>query len=113
MTPEDLSDRATAELERQQGFRERLHCCTAAGCLSCGAEELKRELNAQVEARGLSQQVEVHGTGCLGLCSRGPLLRRASDGAVFHELEPSEAGLLLQGGPAACAAAAAPASRPG
>ncbi|MBK6846371.1 MAG: NADH-quinone oxidoreductase subunit L [Proteobacteria bacterium] len=107
MTPEDLNERAAAERARQQGFRERLHCCTAAGCLSCGAEELKRDLTAQVEARALSQQVEVQGTGCLGLCSRGPLVRRASDGAVFHELTPSEAGLLLQPGDAAAEAALA------
>ncbi|MBK8481080.1 MAG: NADH-quinone oxidoreductase subunit L [Proteobacteria bacterium] len=107
MTPEERNERGAAELERQQGFREGLHCCTAAGCLSCGADGLKRALVAEVEARGLAEQVSVEGTGCLGLCSRGPLVRRDSDGALFHELEPGEAGLLLQGDAAAEAALAA------
>jgi hypothetical protein len=37
MTAEELRDKQTEEQARQQAL-ERILCCTAAGCLSCGAD---------------------------------------------------------------------------
>ena len=95
MTPDDLSDRADQETERQRTFPERIHCCTAAGCQSCGGEAVKAALTKAVKDQKLEAKVEIVGTGCMGLCSKGPLVRRQSDDALYHEVSAHDAPALL------------------
>ncbi len=75
MTVEELEQRQTDELDRQRGLENRIYCCTAAGCVSSGADRIRQALTDEVKAQGLEGKVEVCGTGCMGLCSRGPLVR--------------------------------------
>ncbi|HSW49680.1 MAG TPA: NADH-quinone oxidoreductase subunit NuoF, partial [Bryobacteraceae bacterium] len=42
---------------------------------------------------------EVCGTGCLGLCSRGPLVRSARDGELYGDVEAADAAALARGAP--------------
>lgn len=91
MTPDELGDRADAELARQKTFKERLHCCTAASCQSCGGDAVKAALLGEVKAKGREREVEVVGTGCLGLCSKGPLVKRERDDALFVDVKASDA----------------------
>lgn len=95
LTPDELADRAEAERTRQDGYRERLHCCTAASCQSCGGDAVKAALTKRVKEAGLETQVEVVGTGCMGLCSKGPLVKRQTDEALFTEMKAEDAAALL------------------
>ncbi|HZJ53464.1 MAG TPA: NuoF family protein [Myxococcaceae bacterium] len=99
LNPDDLQDRAEAERERAGKFRERLHVCTAASCQAIGSWQLEAGLQARAKAAG--QQVEVCGTGCMGMCSKGPLVRRQSDGALFLQVTPDDAPALVEGTPSA------------
>jgi len=100
MTIEDLFELRERERQRRAQLRERIYCCTAAGCLSCGSESIRQALAREIEARGLKGQVEACGSGCMGLCSRGPLVRTESDGAIYAQLTPEEALVLLSEDPA-------------
>jgi bidirectional [NiFe] hydrogenase diaphorase subunit len=97
MTVEELEQMRSEELERQQKLENRIHCCTAAGCLSSGAEEVRQALADEVKSRGLEGKVEVCGTGCLGLCSRGPLVRSSRDNELYGDLDASDAAALVRG----------------
>ncbi len=97
MTVEELEQKQADELERQRGLENRIYCCTAAGCVSSGAERLKQALTDEVKAQGLDGKVEVCGTGCMGLCSRGPLVRSSKDDALYGNIEPAEAAALVRG----------------
>ncbi len=97
MTPDELGDRVDAELARQQTFKERLHCCTAASCQSCGGDTVKAALLKEVKAKGREREVEVVGTGCLGLCSKGPLVKRERDEALFVDVTEADAPALVAG----------------
>ncbi len=99
MTVEELEQLRTDEQERQQQLENRLYCCTAAGCLSSGGDRVKQALSAEVTAQGLEGKVEVCGTGCMGLCSRGPLVRSARDGELYGELDASDAAALVRSAP--------------
>ncbi|MFB3778940.1 MAG: NADH-quinone oxidoreductase subunit NuoF [Bryobacteraceae bacterium] len=99
MTVEELDQIKAEEQERQRGLENRLYCCTAAGCLSSGADRVKKALADEVKAQGLEGKVEVCGTGCLGLCSRGPLVRSARDGELYGDLETADAAALVRGAP--------------
>jgi bidirectional [NiFe] hydrogenase diaphorase subunit len=97
MTVEELDQMKSGELERQAKLENRICCCTAAGCLSSGGDKVRQALAAEVKAQGLDGKVEVCGTGCMGLCSKGPLVRSQRDDALYGELTPEDAAALVRG----------------
>jgi bidirectional [NiFe] hydrogenase diaphorase subunit len=103
MTTEGLQEAREAELERQRQLSGRILCCTAAGCVSCGGEQVRKAIAAQIKEQG-KESLEVCGTGCLGLCGRGPLVRTSTDGAVYTNVTVEDAAVLV-------GASAMPASR--
>jgi len=97
MTIEELHDLETKEQARQASLENRIHCCTAAGCLSCGAESVRRAIGEEIEKRGVGEHVEVCGTGCMGMCSRGPLVLASAPGKLYGSLTPADAPAVLDG----------------
>jgi bidirectional [NiFe] hydrogenase diaphorase subunit len=97
MTIEGLLEAQRAETERQHGLKNRIMCCTAAGCISCGGEQVRRSISGAILARGCQNEVELRGTGCMGLCGRGPLVRTSSNGAVYTNVTESDAAALIEG----------------
>jgi bidirectional [NiFe] hydrogenase diaphorase subunit len=75
MSREKLNQMATRERERQAKFERRIYCCISTACLSAGAGKTIQSLKRGLEASQSSDKVEVVQTGCMGLCSRGPLVR--------------------------------------
>jgi len=92
MTSDKLHQTRQLERDRQAGLKERILCCSVAGCLSAGGEEVRATLEQQA-----APGVEVCGTGCLGWCSRGPLVRSTAADAVYAEVTPSDAPAILRG----------------
>ncbi len=95
MNTEELKEKQTEELARQQVLKERILCCTAAGCISCGAEGVRQALLVQVKAQGCERSVEVCGTGCMGMCGRGPLVLRSSDQQLYGGVTVEDARALV------------------
>ncbi|MDF1613495.1 NuoF family protein [Desulfurivibrio dismutans] len=73
MTPEELQRIAAEELQARQHARHRIGVCTASGCLSCGSREVLTAIK-QEAADKPEMNLRVEGVGCMGLCSRGPLV---------------------------------------
>jgi len=64
------------ELEKQEKYERRIFCCTSTACLSAGAGPTHTSLKQAVDACKCDEhEAEVVQTGCMGLCSRGPLVR--------------------------------------
>lgn len=98
MKPEELEVKAAAELAKQQAMDVRLVCCSSTGCQSSGASEVIGRLKADLKARELDGRVQVAGTGCMGLCSKGPLVRmtaRGHEDVLFSEMTAELAGRLV------------------
>jgi bidirectional [NiFe] hydrogenase diaphorase subunit len=71
-----LEELASKERRRQEKYRRRIFCCTSTACLSAGAGLTRTTLDQAVAACQCDEnEVEVVQTGCMGLCSRGPLVR--------------------------------------
>jgi len=101
MTVEELFENQNAEMERQGELQNRIHCCTAAGCISCGADGVRHAVAAEIERQGLKGKVEVCGTGCLGLCGRGPMVWSAADGQLYGNVTAADAPALVATAPEA------------
>jgi bidirectional [NiFe] hydrogenase diaphorase subunit len=84
MNAEELQEIVEKETARREALRHRVSVCTAAGCLSMGADRTREALARAVQEAGLGDQVEVHGTGCLGLCHAGTLVQVESRDAEGH-----------------------------
>ena len=99
MKPEELEIRAAAELAKQQAFDVRLFTCSSRGCQSSDALGVIAGLKAEVKARQLDAKVQVNGSGCMGLCSKGPLVRMCSKtqkDILFSEIKPEMAGAIVE-----------------
>jgi bidirectional [NiFe] hydrogenase diaphorase subunit len=99
MTAEDLHRTREAEQQRRQRLTDRILCCTVAGCLSAGAEKVRATLEEEVRAQGRVGEIEVCGTGCMGMCCRGPLVRSSAADVFYAEAEPADARAILSGRP--------------
>jgi bidirectional [NiFe] hydrogenase diaphorase subunit len=71
----DLDAVQDAELTAQSHRTHRALVCSSTGCLSAGAATVRATLEADIDAAGRSDTVQVVATGCPGLCSRGPLVQ--------------------------------------
>lgn len=100
MNPTELQERAEQERQRQGQMSLRLFLCYSTPCLSAGADRVKAVLDEEIAAQtGRSDvSLEVVATGCMGPCSRGPLLRiTQADGSerIFENVTPESARTIL------------------
>lgn len=81
MITDKLNEIAEQEKCRQEKYEHRIFCCTSTACLSAGAGQTVSHLINAVDACKCDEYTaEVVKTGCMGLCSRGPLVRVESKG---------------------------------
>lgn len=72
----ELQELAQNEAERQSTFKHRLYCCTSTSCLSSGSTQTIESLKQTIADSDCGEdEAEVVKIGCMGLCSRGPLVR--------------------------------------
>jgi bidirectional [NiFe] hydrogenase diaphorase subunit len=106
MTAENLNRTRQQEMERQEKLENRILCCSVAGCLSAGGAKVREAIQNEVRQQGREHEIEVCGTGCLGLCSRGPLVRSAASDTVYTDVTPEDARAIVADRPAALGARA-------
>jgi bidirectional [NiFe] hydrogenase diaphorase subunit len=87
---------AEKERERQGRFSHRVLTCAAAGCISCGGEAVRDALRSALKEKGLEKQVEVLGTGCMGLCGRGPMLKVQPDDTLYIDVDAPAARRIVE-----------------
>jgi len=89
MKLEELRQLAQAEREAQQRYRQRIHVCVAAGCLSQRSDRVITGLAAELKRRGRQESCLVKGVGCMGLCAAGPLIA-IEPRHQFYQLVPPD-----------------------
>ncbi|HBS93896.1 MAG TPA: hypothetical protein DEA85_07750, partial [Firmicutes bacterium] len=56
-----------------QIYRGHVLVCAGTGCVSSGSRKVKAEMEKQLEAFKLEQEIKVVETGCHGFCEMGPI----------------------------------------
>ncbi len=84
-----------AEHERSQQKPIRLHCCTSTGCRAANSIAVLNGLRDAVDEAKLGDRVEVVGVGCMGFCSRGPLVQIDPNDDLYEEVKPDEAASIV------------------
>lgn len=74
MNRTELQALAHREQERQQSYRCRVLCCGSTPCLSSGATEVQTAFSDALAELEINGEVKIIATGCMGPCSRGPVV---------------------------------------
>lgn len=98
MIREKLERITQAEEERQNRFEHTVRVCVAAGCLSSQSDDVQEVMQAAVDRHKLNDRCQVKGVGCLGLCSRGPLVAVDNDETetLYQYVTPENASYIVQ-----------------
>lgn len=87
--------KAIAAREHQKQDKICIRCCTVGGCLSANGLAVKEQLEEAVTAAGLGGKVTVSGVGCMGLCSRGPLVRVDPQGILYDRVTTDNTSAIV------------------
>jgi bidirectional [NiFe] hydrogenase diaphorase subunit len=118
MNSAELESLAQREREKQQAFRCRVLCCASTPCLSSGGAAVQAALEAAIKQQGLDAEVQTVATGCMGPCSRGPVVTVQEQGkpnTLYENVTPAIAEQIVTqhvGGGQPVAANALPADMP-
>lgn len=95
----DLAAMADDELHNRQQYRCRVMACSSTACLASGAAASRQALEEGVRAHKLDGEVQVAPSGCLGLCSEGPLVRvieRGGGSTLYRHVDPQVAATIVK-----------------
>ncbi|MDX9789580.1 MAG: NADH-quinone oxidoreductase subunit NuoF [Candidatus Kapaibacterium sp.] len=86
---------ANSHLKSKENLKDKILVCIGGGCIASGSLELKSALEESVRNHGLEGQVIVQGTGCLGPCSRGPVMVMDKDKTFYQNVSPEDANEVI------------------
>jgi bidirectional [NiFe] hydrogenase diaphorase subunit len=85
-----------ATTERAKAKPIELRCCVSSGCRASGSLNRFDEIKGLVEARNLSDQVDVVPVGCPGLCSFGPLVELYPKKVMFSHVAAEHTPAIVE-----------------
>jgi len=94
MTFEELEQIAAETRENREKSPRELNVCVAAGCLSLHSDAVKKSLEEEVKRTGAT--CRVRGTGCMGLCSLGPLVASEPSGQLYKSVAAADAAEIVK-----------------
>jgi len=71
-------------------------CCAGTGCTSSGSLAIAEEMEKQLKANGLENEIKVIKTGCFGLCALGPIMVVYPEGAFYSRIEVSDVKEIVE-----------------
>ncbi len=77
-------------------IRSHVLICGGTGCTSSGSANIQAEFEAQLAAKGLSEEVKIVQTGCFGLCALGPVVIIYPEGTFYSRVEVSDVAEIVE-----------------
>lgn len=96
MIIEELIEYAEKLHLREKTGKHEVKVCSAAGCLSLKSEAVADELRKKISELGIEEELSVKPVGCLGLCSKGPLVTIDTGNKVYQNVKPEDAELIIE-----------------
>jgi NADH:ubiquinone oxidoreductase subunit F (NADH-binding)/(2Fe-2S) ferredoxin/NAD-dependent dihydropyrimidine dehydrogenase PreA subunit len=69
--------------------------CGGTGCESSRSDEIYKELEANAEAMGVKDEVQIVKTGCFGFCEKGPIVKVLPSESFYVEVKPEDAKEII------------------
>jgi len=71
-------------------IRSHVLICGGTGCTSSGSAALRDTLAAELQAKGLENEVKIVMTGCFGLCALGPIMIIYPEGTFYSMVQKED-----------------------
>ena len=88
--------RADSETQIAGKIRKQVLCCGGTGCTSSGSQDIITELNDQIKAFGIEEEIQVVQTGCFGLCALGPIVIVYPEGAFYSMVKKEDVKEIVE-----------------
>lgn len=79
-----------------QFYRGHVLICAGTGCVSSGSQKVKAEMEKQLEAFKLDQEIKVVETGCHGFCEMGPIVIVYPEGTFYCQVKPEDVKEIVE-----------------
>jgi NADP-reducing hydrogenase subunit HndC len=76
-------------------YKSHLLVCAGTGCHASSSDMLLTALQKEVDDKGLTDEVQVIGTGCFGFCEKGPIVKVVPDNTFYTEVTPQDAAEIV------------------
>lgn len=73
-----------------------LSICGGTGCKSAQGDEILANLQKEITACGLADEVTAAITGCFGFCEKGPIVKVSPDNVFYVNVKPSDAEEIVR-----------------
>lgn len=77
-------------------YRAHVLVCRGTGCTASGSESVMEAFEKEIEKRGLSKEVKVLLTGCLGLCELGPNIIIYPEGTYYCKVKAEDVPEIVE-----------------
>jgi len=77
-------------------YRANVLVCAGTSCTSSGSLSVLSALRAELEQRGLSQEVRVVETGCRGFCAMGPVMIIYPEGIFYCQVQAEDVPEIVE-----------------
>ncbi len=77
-------------------YNMHLMVCGGTGCRASASDAIVENLRAELEAKGLSDTVQVIMTGCFGFCENGPIVKVSPDNTFYVRVKPEDAKVIVE-----------------
>jgi NADH-quinone oxidoreductase subunit F/NADP-reducing hydrogenase subunit HndC len=79
-----------------QIYRGHVLVCAGTGCVSSGSRKVKAEMEKQLEAFKLEQEIKVVETGCHGFCEMGPIVIVYPEGILYCQVKSEDVKEIVE-----------------
>ncbi len=76
--------------------RSHVLICGGTGCTSSGSNKIKEALVAELDAKGLNEEIKIVQTGCFGLCALGPIMIVYPEGTFYSKVTPEDVSEIVE-----------------
>lgn len=80
----------------EKQYRAHVLVCAGAGCVSCGCKDVADALQGEVDRLGLTDEIKIVMTGCMGSCNLGPVMAVVPEGVFYERLTPEGAKRIAE-----------------
>lgn len=71
-------------------YKMHILVCGGTGCRASGSEMIIEDFKAELNSKGLSEDVQVVQTGCFGFCEKGPIVKIMPDNTFYTQVKSSD-----------------------
>ena len=91
----DLLDDLTRKAQKERELaRHEIRICTAAGCMSTGADKVLQAFRDEIKKRDMNDCL-VKGVGCMGPCAGGPVVQIHPEATMYHKVSPDDVPAIV------------------